>query len=126
MSRLAETLDVSVASATGIVGRMEERGLVERPTATRDRRVVTVRPTETGSAIFRDMTEQRRQMSPTCSPADRRRARPRCSPGSGRCTPPASAPAREDEERPRAVKVVDRMIGLLRTYLAPYRGRITS
>ena len=30
MSRLAESLDVSVASATGIVGRMEERGLVER------------------------------------------------------------------------------------------------
>jgi len=62
MSRLAETLDVSVASATGIVGRMEERGLVERTHGERDRRVVTVRPTETGIAIFRDMTEHRRQM----------------------------------------------------------------
>ena len=30
MTRLAEAMDVSVASATGIVNRMEERGLVER------------------------------------------------------------------------------------------------
>jgi DNA-binding MarR family transcriptional regulator len=61
MSRLAETLDVSVASATGIVGRMEERGLVERTHGEKDRRVVLVRPTEAGIAIFRDMTEQRRR-----------------------------------------------------------------
>jgi DNA-binding MarR family transcriptional regulator len=61
MSRLAETLDVSVASATGIVGRMEERGLVERTHGEKDRRVVLVRPTEAGIAIFRDMTEHRRQ-----------------------------------------------------------------
>lgn len=61
MSHLAETLDVSVASATGIVGRMEERGLVERSHGETDRRVVLVRPTEAGIAIFRDMTEHRRQ-----------------------------------------------------------------
>ena len=61
MSHLAETLDVSVASATGIVSRMEERGLVERHHSERDRRVVLVRPTESGLAIFRDMTEHRRQ-----------------------------------------------------------------
>jgi DNA-binding MarR family transcriptional regulator len=61
MSRLAETLDVSVASATGIVGRMEERGLVERRHGESDRRVVLVRPTPAGIAIFRDMTEHRRQ-----------------------------------------------------------------
>jgi DNA-binding MarR family transcriptional regulator len=61
MSRLAETLDVSVASATGIVSRMEERGLVERTHGETDRRVVLVRPTEAGIAIFRDMTEQRRR-----------------------------------------------------------------
>jgi DNA-binding MarR family transcriptional regulator len=61
MSRLAETLDVSVASTTGIVGRMEERGLVERTHGETDRRVVMVRPTEAGIAVFRDMTEQRRQ-----------------------------------------------------------------
>ena len=61
MSHLAETLDVSVASTTGIIGRMEERGLVERSHGEADRRVVLVRPTEAGIAIFRDMTEHRRQ-----------------------------------------------------------------
>jgi DNA-binding MarR family transcriptional regulator len=61
MSRLAEMLDVSVASTTGIVGRMEERGLVERSHGEKDRRVVLVRPTDAGIAIFRDMTEHRRQ-----------------------------------------------------------------
>ena len=44
MSQLADTLDVSVASATGIVSRMEERGLVERQHDETDRRVVLVRP----------------------------------------------------------------------------------
>ena len=61
MSHLAETLDVSVASTTGIVGRMEERGLVERSHGETDRRVVMVGPTAAGVAIFRDMTEHRRQ-----------------------------------------------------------------
>jgi DNA-binding MarR family transcriptional regulator len=61
MSKLAETLDVSDASATGIVGRMEERGLVERTHAEADRRVVLVRATPAGDAIFRDMREHRRQ-----------------------------------------------------------------
>ena len=60
MSRLADTLDVSVASTTGIIGRMEERGLVERSHGETDRRVVLVRATEAGTAIFRDMTEERR------------------------------------------------------------------
>jgi DNA-binding MarR family transcriptional regulator len=60
MSRLAETLDVSVASATGIINRMEERGLVERSHDAADRRVVLVRPTAAGIGIFRDLTEQRR------------------------------------------------------------------
>ena len=61
MSKLADTLDVSVASATGIVSRMEERSLVERQHDHEDRRVVLVIPTETGLAVFRDMMEQRRE-----------------------------------------------------------------
>jgi DNA-binding MarR family transcriptional regulator len=61
MSKLADTLDVSVASATGIVSRMEERSLVERQHDADDRRVVLVIPTETGLAVFRDMMEQRRE-----------------------------------------------------------------
>ena len=61
MSHLAENLDVSVASATGIIGRMEERGLVARSHGEADRRVVLVQLTDSGVAIFRDMTLQRRQ-----------------------------------------------------------------
>ncbi len=61
MSKLADTLDVSVASATGIVSRMEERELVERQHDAEDRRVVLVIPTETGLSVFRDMMEQRRE-----------------------------------------------------------------
>jgi DNA-binding MarR family transcriptional regulator len=61
MSRLADALDVSVASATGIVDRMERRGLVERRHATIDRRVVDVRLTEGGMAVFAGFAEQRRE-----------------------------------------------------------------
>ena len=60
MSRLAEALDVSVASATGIVSRMEERGLVERRHSASDRRVVQVHVTGAGGDVFRTMDAQRR------------------------------------------------------------------
>jgi DNA-binding MarR family transcriptional regulator len=62
MSRLADALDVSVASATGIVDRMEARGLVERRHAADDRRVVVVHPTADGLAVFTDLESQRRSM----------------------------------------------------------------
>jgi DNA-binding MarR family transcriptional regulator len=61
MSHLAEALDVSVASATGIIDRMEQRGLVERRRERDDRRVVLVHPTDAGAAVFRTIAEQRRQ-----------------------------------------------------------------
>ena len=48
MTRLAEMLDVSMSSATGIVDRMEERGLIERARVPDDRRVVEVRLTSLG------------------------------------------------------------------------------
>jgi DNA-binding MarR family transcriptional regulator len=48
MGRLAEILDVSVSSATGIIDRMEERGLVERVRVPDDRRVVLVQPMQAG------------------------------------------------------------------------------
>ena len=60
MGRLADSLDVSVASATGIVDRMEQRGLVERHAQAADRRVVEVHPTEAGAAVFRDLRSERR------------------------------------------------------------------
>ena len=49
MSRMAELLDVSLSNATGIVDRMEERGLVERVRVPDDRRVVLVRIAEGGT-----------------------------------------------------------------------------
>jgi MarR family 2-MHQ and catechol resistance regulon transcriptional repressor len=62
MRRLAEAMDVSDASATGIVDRMEKRGLVERRHATGDRRVVLVYQTEAGERVFRDMADRRRDV----------------------------------------------------------------
>jgi len=60
MSRLAEALDVSVASTTGIVDRMEKRGLVERRHDLADRRVVLVQPAERGLQVFVEIDKRRR------------------------------------------------------------------
>ena len=48
MGHLADILDASLSSATGIIDRMEERGLVERVRVPDDRRLVLVRATATG------------------------------------------------------------------------------
>ena len=61
MSQLASSLDVSVASMTGIVDRMEQRGLVERRRDDADRRIVLVDPTEAGRDIFREIDRRRRE-----------------------------------------------------------------
>jgi DNA-binding MarR family transcriptional regulator len=60
MSRLAELLDVSVSNATGLIDRMEERGLVERFRVPDDRRVVVVRASAEG-ARQRDEIEALKQ-----------------------------------------------------------------
>jgi DNA-binding MarR family transcriptional regulator len=60
MSRLADLLDVSVSNATGLIDRMEERGLVERVRVPSDRRVVLVRPSADGNRI-RDEIETLKQ-----------------------------------------------------------------
>jgi DNA-binding MarR family transcriptional regulator len=61
MSRLAEALDVSVASATGIVSRMEERGLVERKRDDADRRVVMVGLADGGTAALEEIEARGRE-----------------------------------------------------------------
>ena len=60
MSRLADHLDVSLSNATGLVDRMEERGLVERVRVPDDRRVVLVRVAAEGIRV-RDEVEAMRQ-----------------------------------------------------------------
>ena len=60
MSRLADLLDVSFSNATGLIDRMEERGLVERDRVPDDRRVVIVRASAEGARI-RDEIEALKQ-----------------------------------------------------------------
>ena len=61
MGHVAEALDISVASATGVVDRMESRGLVERRRDADDRRVVLVVPTAGAQAVLGDIDTRRRQ-----------------------------------------------------------------
>lgn len=60
MSRLAEAMDISVASMTGVVDRMEKRGLVERRHDADDRRVVLVHPAAGAGELFDGIDERRR------------------------------------------------------------------
>jgi DNA-binding MarR family transcriptional regulator len=55
MRRIAELVDVSFPTATGIVDRLEERGLVERTRVPDDRRLVLVQLTEGGRQALRDV-----------------------------------------------------------------------
>ena len=55
MSRIADVLDVSLSNASGIVDRMEERGLIERIRTPDDRRLVLVRPTKAGLQALDDV-----------------------------------------------------------------------
>jgi DNA-binding MarR family transcriptional regulator len=55
MSGIADAVDVSLSNATGLVDRMEERGLVGRERDADDRRVVRVTLTATGRAVLADI-----------------------------------------------------------------------
>ena len=61
VSELARVLGVSVASATGIVSRMEERGLVRRARGRADRRVVTVELAPGGASALDQLEGQGRE-----------------------------------------------------------------
>jgi len=54
MSQLADVLDVSDSNATGLVDRMEERGLVVRDRVPTDRRVVVVKTTDAGQRLLNE------------------------------------------------------------------------
>lgn len=61
MSKLAGLVDASVSNMTGIVDRLEQHGLVERVRDDRDRRVVLVRATGTGTARCEEIEGLRRE-----------------------------------------------------------------
>jgi DNA-binding MarR family transcriptional regulator len=61
MTRVAELLGSGLSTATGLVSRMEERGLVRRDHDTKDRRVVLVSLTDVGAAEVRDLHETRQR-----------------------------------------------------------------
>lgn len=61
MRQLAESLDVSDAGATGVVDRMEKRGLVERRRDAGDRRVVFVHITDAGRHVFEELAAHHRE-----------------------------------------------------------------
>jgi DNA-binding MarR family transcriptional regulator len=62
MSGIAELLGIGLPNVTGIVDRMEERGLVERSRDPEDRRVVHVRLTEAGRRIPEGMEGLQRDL----------------------------------------------------------------
>src|SRR5438874_12309607 len=51
MRRLAETLSCDASNVTGLIDRLEARGLVEREMSPRDRRVKVLRLTPAGSRL---------------------------------------------------------------------------
>jgi DNA-binding MarR family transcriptional regulator len=65
MSRVAELLGCGLPAATGIVSRMEERGLVERQHDSEDRRVVTLRLSEEGATEINELQLSRRERMAT-------------------------------------------------------------
>ena len=52
-SEIGEKMMVTVSNLTGIVDRLEEKGLVTRERDARDRRIVRVRLTEKGSKLYK-------------------------------------------------------------------------
>jgi DNA-binding MarR family transcriptional regulator len=65
MTRIAELIGSGLPTATGLVNRMVERGLVRREHDTRDRRVVLVSLTEAGAAEVRELHEARQRRMAT-------------------------------------------------------------
>jgi len=61
MSHVADLLDVSLSNATGLIDRMEERGLVERTRVPDDRRLVLVRPAAAGRKALEENEGLRRE-----------------------------------------------------------------
>jgi DNA-binding MarR family transcriptional regulator len=78
MSELADALHCDNSNVTGIVDRLEDRGLVERRSATHDRRVKMLAVTERGTEV-RERLAERLEQAPAplaaLSPEDQRTLR---------------------------------------------------
>lgn len=61
MTRLADELGVALPNATGIVGRLVERGIVARADDAQDRRRVLVTLTDDGRRVIAEMEAGRRE-----------------------------------------------------------------
>src|SRR3954464_4360534 len=61
MSELADALQCDNSNVTGIVDRLEDRGLVERRSATHDRRVKMDAVAERGAAVREQLAERLEQ-----------------------------------------------------------------
>ena len=58
MSRLADTLSCDASNVTGLVDRLESRGLVRRQPSPRDRRVKVLLLTQTGTRVRAQLLRQ--------------------------------------------------------------------
>ena len=65
MGRLAETLGCDASNVTGLVDRLEARGLVQRRASAEDRRVKVIQLTPTGSRLRGELL--RRMTGASCS-----------------------------------------------------------
>ena len=52
-SKLAQTILVKPSTITGIIDRLEQKGLVARERSARDRRIVTIKLTDTGNGLVK-------------------------------------------------------------------------
>ena len=148
MSRLAEFLDVSLSNATGLIDRMEERGLVERSRESDDRRVVLVRLTAAGEGFLHEIQIMKddllsavlarlddgqldrlnRPASTSAPRSVRRRSPTRTDSWRTIPTPTSSDPSRSPDRGPRPSKGVRTAMmegGIQRAGLRPDIGRRT-
>ncbi len=58
MSEIAEYIHVPLNTATGIVGRMEKSGLIERTRSEQDKRIVLIRFTDRGMTQFQRLISE--------------------------------------------------------------------
>ena len=125
MRHLAEAMDVSQASATGIVDRMEQRGLVERLRDDADRRVVRVALAEGGRQTIGVMASERRErLAQILDQLTDAELEGFLAGLRGNAPRPRGAARDARGQQPRRPRGAVPLIRLFRDYLPPYRWPI--